>query len=174
MQSTWKLIFLRFLVKFTILHLFQRIFPNYVMMTRSLRNFISSLLIVSIIKMIYIRLQLDWGVTRLFLAIKSWCPYRGKRRSKGKNHEFHFRLELDLHFYFHVTFTFIEYFAIFDNIDQICNWKYKNVTNGTELSRKHWVGSSFWLYLWRLKTRNFRFFDFRRLISYREKGVLNK
>ena len=54
------------------------------MMTHWLRNFISLLFIVSIIKVIYMRLRVDWGVICLYLAIQISMSIWEKRGSKGK------------------------------------------------------------------------------------------
>ena len=121
-----------------------------------IHNFIALLFIVSIIKVIYMRLRVVWVVICLYLAVKSRCPFSKKRGSKMKKvHELHFRIELDLHSCFQATLAVLKDFKIFVNFDHIFTitlslfrpvkvarrrWaknldcKYKYLTNGKQLN----------------------------------------
>ena len=94
-----------------------------------------------------------------------------------KVHEFLFRLEIDLHYYFHVTWALLEVFEIFDDFNHIftlimslfdppntCIWP------NTVKQKAIGLEKSFRFHLWGLKTEQFRFSDFRYLMSHRGMG----
>ena len=109
------------------------------MMTHWLRNFISLLFIVNIIKMIYMRLRVDWGVICLYFAIQISMSIKGEKGFK--------REKLWISFSPRNLPTLL--FSCHWTISRRCwhknlNCKYKHLTNWTQLSRKRWD----WQLLW--------------------------
>ena len=98
-------------------------------------------------------LRVDWGVICLHLAIKIRMSFQREKGGQRENHGFNFRLKLDLHSYFHATFSLLEDFEFLDYFDHTftillsifkCGYnlvgpkiyKWKSLTNRTQLSRK--------------------------------------
>ena len=117
----------------------------------------------------------------------------GKVGQKGKKvHEFHFRLKIYPHHYFHATWALLEdfeNFAHFDHISYLTFSHFPTPQSGYDpFGPKIWIANtsiwplehswaenngvdkSFGPHKWGLKTKNFRFFDFRHLMSHRGKG----
>ena len=149
---------------------------------------------MSIIKIIYLRLRLDWGVIWLYLAIKILMSFWGKGSQKRKNSFtlFSSRTWPSLLFSCHlcnssrflkfllILTTFSPHFWAFFNpwkcvwprLAKNLNCKYKYFTNRKELSRKQWRSQLLCSPIMGFKkNENFKFFDFCHLVRLKGRGT---